>query len=164
LALLDSLEMGRPIQGGLFDAEYQAAWLLRSWAGFADKLVGASAPLAAESLSFNTYEPRGVVGAIVPWNFPTLNAVYKIGPALAAGNSVVLKPSELSPSSALRLAELALEAGVPEGVLNVIPGLGSTVGAALAGHGDVDMISFTGSTTTGRKIMELAGRSNGKPL
>jgi acyl-CoA reductase-like NAD-dependent aldehyde dehydrogenase len=90
--------------------------------------------------------------------------VYKIGPALAAGNSVVLKPSELSPSSALKLAEYALQAGVPEGVLNVVPGLGSTVGAALALHRDVDLLSFTGSTVTGRKIMELCGRSNGKPL
>jgi acyl-CoA reductase-like NAD-dependent aldehyde dehydrogenase len=115
-------------------------------------------------LAFNTYEPRGVVGAIAPWNFPSVNAVIKFGPALAAGNTVVLKPSELSPSSALKLAELAIEAGIPEGVLNVVPGLGSTVGQALAQHTNVDFISFTGSTTTGRKIMELAGRSNGKPV
>jgi acyl-CoA reductase-like NAD-dependent aldehyde dehydrogenase len=164
LALLDTLEMGKPIQASLYDAEHFAAFLLRSWAGFADKLVGESAPLSASALTFNTYEPRGVVGAIAPWNFPTVNAVYKIGPALAAGNTVVLKPSELSPSSALKLAELALEAGVPEGVLNVVPGLGSTVGAALALHPDVSFISFTGSTRTGRTIMEMCGRSNGKPL
>jgi acyl-CoA reductase-like NAD-dependent aldehyde dehydrogenase len=164
LALLDTLEMGKPIQAGLFDAETFAPMLLRSWAGFADKLLGASAPLSSGTLSFNTYEPRGVVGAIIPWNFPSVNAVYKFGPALAAGNTIVLKPSELSPSSALKLAELALEAGVPEGVLNVVPGLGSTVGSALALHPDVNMLSFTGSTVTGRKIMELCGRSNGKPL
>jgi acyl-CoA reductase-like NAD-dependent aldehyde dehydrogenase len=164
LALLDTLEMGKPIQAALFDAEHLAAPYLRSWAGFADKLFGEVAPLSTTTLTFNSYEPRGVVGAITPWNFPSFNAVYKIGPALAAGNTMVLKPSEASPSSALRIAELALEAGVPEGVLNVVPGLGSTVGAALALHTDVDMLSFTGSTATGRKIMEMSARSNGKPL
>jgi acyl-CoA reductase-like NAD-dependent aldehyde dehydrogenase len=164
LALLDSLEMGKPIRAAMTDAELYAPQLLRSWAGFADKLLGSSAPLVAGTLSFNNYEPRGVIGAVTPWNFPLVNAVLKCGPALAAGNTVVLKPSELAPSSALRLAELALEAGIPEGVLNVVPGVGATVGAALALHPDVDMISFTGSTKTGRRIMELAGRSNGKPL
>lgn len=164
LALLDTLEMGKPIQLALHDAGRIAPMLLRSCAGFVDKLLGASAPLSPWTLSFNTYEPRGVVGAIIPWNFPTANAVIKFAPALAAGNTVVLKPSELSSSSALKLAELALQAGLPEGVLNVVPGLGSTVGAALASHPDVDLLSFTGSTATGRKLMELSGRSNGKPL
>lgn len=138
--------------------------LLRSCAGFADKLLGASALVSSRTLAFNTYEPRGVIAAITPWNFPCVNAVIKFAPALAAGNTVVLKPSELSSASALRLAELALEAGLPPGVLNVVPGLGSTVGVALALHPDVDLLSFTGWTGTGRKIMELAGRSNGKPL
>lgn len=164
LALLDAHEMGKPIQAALGDIEKLAPAVLRSCAGLADKLLGASAPLSAGALSLNTYEPRGVVGAIVPWNFPCVNAVVKLAPALAAGNTIVLKPSELSSSSALRLAELALHAGVPEGVLNVVPGLGSTVGAALALHPDVDLLSFTGSTVTGRKVMEMAGRSNGKPL
>jgi acyl-CoA reductase-like NAD-dependent aldehyde dehydrogenase len=164
IALLDSLEIGKPIQAALFDAEFLAAPYLHAWAGFADKLLGSSAPLSAGTLSFNSYEPRGVVGAIAPWNFPSLNAVYKIGPALAAGNTMVLKPSELSPSSALKLAELALQAGVPEGVLNVVPGLGGTVGSALTQHSGVDMISFTGSTATGRKVMESCARSNGKPV
>jgi len=164
LALLDALEVGKPISAALFDVERFAADRLRSWAGFADKLVGASAPMVSATMSLNVYEPRGVVGAIIPWNFPTVNAVYKLGPALAAGNTVVLKPSELSPSSALKLAELAVEAGVPAGVLNVVPGLGATVGAALASHPDVDFLSFTGSTVTGRKIMELSARSSGKPL
>jgi len=164
LALLDTLEMGKPIQAALYDVEQMAPTLLRSWAGFADKLGGNCAPLDSKTISLNTYEPRGVVGAITPWNFPCVNAIFKIGPALAAGNTVVLKPSELSASSALKLAELAIQAGVPEGVLNVVPGLGSTVGAALALHPDVNMLSFTGSTTTGRKIMELSGRSNGKPI
>jgi len=164
LALLDCLEMGKPIQAALYDVEHLAALYLRTWASFADKLVGSCAPLNAGAMSFNTYEPRGVVGAITAWNFPLLNAVYKIGPALAAGNTVVLKPSELTPSSALRLAELAVEAGVPAGVLNVVPGTGSTVGAALGLHPDVDLLSFTGSTVTGRRIMELSAHSNGKPL
>jgi acyl-CoA reductase-like NAD-dependent aldehyde dehydrogenase len=164
LALLDTVEMGKPIHAALSDAQHLAAQRLRSWAGFADKLRGASAPLSAGTMALNTFEPRGVIGAITAWNFPSLNAVYKFGPALAAGNTMVLKPSELSPSSALMLAELAVQAGVPEGVLNVVPGLGSTVGIALALHPDVDLLSFTGSSATGRKIMELAGRSNGKPL
>lgn len=164
LALLDTQEVGKPIQAALYDVETLAPMLLRSCAGFADKLLGASAPLSAGTLSLNTYEPRGVVGAIVPWNFPCVNAVVKLAPALAAGNTMVLKPSELSSSSALKLAELALHAGLPDGVLNVVPGLGSTVGAALALHPDVNLLSFTGSTVTGRKVMEMAGRSNGKPL
>lgn len=164
LALLDTLEMGKPIQAALNEVTHLAAGLLRSYAGFCDKLLGVSAPFSKDSLAFSTYEPRGVVGAIIPWNFPVANAALKLGPALAAGNSVVLKPSEVASSSALKMAELALSAGVPEGVLNVVPGLGSTVGTALATHMDVDLLSFTGSTATGRRIMELAGRSNGKPL
>jgi len=164
IALLDTLEMGKPIAASIYDAQTFAPFFLRSCAGFADKLVGESAPLQHSTVAFNTYEPRGVVGAIVPWNFPIVNAVIKVAPALAAGNTVVLKPSELTPSSALKLAELAMEAGVPAGVLNVVPGLGATVGAALAMHSDVDLITFTGSTATGRRIMELSGRSTGKPL
>ena len=152
IALLDSLEMGKPISAALYDAETFAPQFMRTVAGFADKLFGFSAPLQSGTLCFNTYEPRGVVGAITPWNFPVVNAVIKLAPALAAGNTVVLKPSELSPSSALKLAELALEAGLPEGVLNVVPGQGATVGAALAAHRDVNMLSFTGSTATGRKV------------
>lgn len=164
LALLDSLEMGKPIQAALHDAERFAPRVLRTFAGLTERLHGESAPLGTATLAINTYEPRGVIGAITPWNFPTVNAVVKLAPALAAGNAVVLKPSELASSSALRIAELALQAGVPEGVLNVVPGLGSTVGVALAAHMDVDLLSFTGSTATGRRIIELSGRSNGKPL
>jgi len=164
IAILDCLEMGKPIKAALFDAEVIAPTLLRSWIGAIDKLTGEAAPLSVGSIAFNTYEPRGVVGAIAPWNFPSVNAVLKVGPALAAGNSVVLKPSELSCGSALKLAELAVIAGIPEGVFNVVPGTGASAGAALALHSDIDLLSFTGSTVTGRKIMELAGRSNGKPL
>jgi acyl-CoA reductase-like NAD-dependent aldehyde dehydrogenase len=163
LALLDTLEMGKPLTQSLFDAEQFAAPLLRTWAGFADKLYGMSAPMIGGVAAFNVFEPRGVVGAITPWNFPSVNAVYKIAPALSAGNCLVVKPSELASGSTLKIAELAVEAGVPEGVLNVVPGLGTTVGAALAAHRDVNLVSFTGSTVTGRKIMELAARSNGKP-
>jgi gamma-glutamyl-gamma-aminobutyraldehyde dehydrogenase len=102
----------------------------------------------------------GVIGVIVPWNYPMIMAAWKLGPALAAGNSVVLKPSEKSPLTALRMAELALEAGLPEGVFNVVPGFGHEAGEALALHGDVDAIGFTGSTRVGRKMLEYAGRSN----
>jgi acyl-CoA reductase-like NAD-dependent aldehyde dehydrogenase len=164
LALLDTLEMGKPIRAAREDAERFAPLFLRSAAGFTDKLCGESAPSKGGEVYFNAYEPRGVVGLITPWNYPVVNVAIKLAPALAAGNSVVVKPSELAASSALRLAELALEAGVPEGVLNVVPGLGTTVGAALSLHPDVDLVSFTGSTATGRKVMEMAGRSNGKPV
>jgi len=164
IALLDTLEMGKPICASLQDAESFAPSRIRGYARLAESLLGVSAPIGVATLALNTYEPRGVVGAITPWNFPIVNAVIKVAPALIAGNSVVLKPSELTPSSALKLAELALEAGVPEGVFNVVPGLGSTVGAALALHSQVDLLSFTGSTATGRKLLELSGQSNGKPL
>jgi gamma-glutamyl-gamma-aminobutyraldehyde dehydrogenase/4-guanidinobutyraldehyde dehydrogenase/NAD-dependent aldehyde dehydrogenase len=107
-----------------------------------------------------TREPIGVVAAIVPWNYPMLMAAWKIAPALATGNSVVLKPSEKSPLSALRLGELALEAGIPDGVFNIVPGLGTEAGAALALHNDVDCIAFTGSTRVGKQILQYAGQSN----
>ncbi len=164
IALLDSLEIGKPISAALSDVSSFAAGIMRETAELTDKLYGSTAPMSASNLSFNVYEPRGVIGAIVPWNFPVVNAVIKIAPALAVGNSVVLKPSEISSSSALKLAELAIEAGIPAGVFNVVPGLGHTVGAALATHPDVDLLTFTGSTNTGRLLMTLAGQSNGKPL
>ena len=164
IALLDTLEVGKPISAALSDVSNFAAGIMRETAELADKLYGNTAPMSGSNLSFNIYEPRGVVGAIVPWNFPVVNAVIKIAPALAVGNSVVLKPSEISSGSALKLAELAIEAGIPKGVFNVVPGLGHTVGAALASHADVDMLTFTGSTSTGRLLMKLAGQSNGKPL
>lgn len=164
LGLLDCLEMGKPICAAISDARHFAAAVLRSAAGFADKLQGSVAPQLPRSMAFNVYQPRGVVGAITPWNFPIVSAAIKIGPALAAGNCMVLKPSEIACSSALRLAELAVEAGLPEGVLNVVPGFGRTIGSALAAHTDVDLISFTGSDITGHQVMELCARSNGKPM
>jgi 4-guanidinobutyraldehyde dehydrogenase/NAD-dependent aldehyde dehydrogenase len=120
------------------------------------------APTGSDTLALITREPMGVVGAVVPWNFPLLMAAWKIGPVLAAGNSLVLKPSEKSPLTALRVAQLAVEAGIPEGVLNVVPGFGQTAGKALALHMDVDCITFTGSTATGRLVMQYAGQSNMK--
>lgn len=164
LAILDTLEIGKPISAALSDVSSFAAGIMRTTAELTDKIYGNVASMSDSNLVFNVYEPRGVIGAIVPWNFPVVNAVIKIAPALAAGNCVVLKPSEISPSSALKLAELAVEAGIPSGVFNVVPGLGHTVGAALASHPRVDLLTFTGSTNTGRLLMTHAGQSNGKPL
>src|SRR5690606_27251974 len=113
-------------------------------------------------LGMITREPLGVVAAIVPWNFPLLMATWKLAPALAMGNSVILKPSEKSPLSALRLAELAIEAGLPHGVFNVLPGFGQTAGEPLALHMDVDGLVFTGSTAVGKHLLQCAGRSNMK--
>ena len=125
-----------------------------------DKIYDEIAPTGPNALALITREPMGVIGAVVPWNYPMIMAAWKLGPALAAGNSVVLKPSEKSPLTALRLAELAVEAGLPEGVFNVVPGHGHEAGEALALHMDVDAIGFTGSTRVGRKMLEYAGRSN----
>jgi len=164
LALFDSLEMGKPISLSLFEVLNFAIPFAQYFAEATDKFYGRTALTGDGVLAYNFPEPRGVVGAIVPWNFPVVNAVIKLFPALAAGNSVVLKPSEFSSGSALRLAELAMEAGIPEGTFNVVPGLGPTVGEALARHENVDLITFTGSTATGKRLMELSGLSNGKPL
>ena len=131
------------------------------WFGEAiDKVYDEIAPTADNTLAMITREPIGVVGAIVPWNYPILMACWKIAPALASGNSVVLKPSEKSPLTALRLGDLALEAGIPAGVLNIIPGFGEQTGTPLAMHMDVDCIAFTGSTGVGKKIQIMAGQSN----
>jgi len=160
LALLETLDVGKPISDSLKIDIPAAVRCLRWYAEAIDKVYDQVAPTGPEALALITREPLGVVGAIVPWNFPLLMAAWKIAPILAAGNSLVLKPSEKSPLSALRAAELALEAGIPPGVLNVVPGLGPTAGKALALHMDVDCIAFTGSTGTGRAIMQYAGQSN----
>jgi len=162
LALYDTLEMGKPISAALGDAS-AAAHVFRYFAEFADK-AGATVAMAPPGLTqYGRREPRGIVAAIVAWNYPLLNAAMKVAPALAAGNSVILKPSELSSLSVLRLAEIALEAGVPEGVFNVVPGLGRTVGAALARHPKIHFVAFTGSSATGRQLMALAAPTL-KPL
>jgi 4-guanidinobutyraldehyde dehydrogenase/NAD-dependent aldehyde dehydrogenase len=160
LALLDTLDMGKPIKYSQSVDVAGAANCIRWYGEAIDKVYGEIAPTPANSLALITREPVGVVGAIVPWNYPMLMASWKIAPALAAGNSVVLKPSEKSPLTALRLADLALEAGIPPGVFNVLPGYGNEAGSALALHMDVDCIAFTGSTRVGKQIMQMAGQSN----
>lgn len=160
LALLETLDMGKPIRYSR-SVDVQLAQNCIRWYGEAiDKLYDQVAPTPEDSLALVTREPVGVVAAIIPWNYPMLMAAWKIGPALAAGNSLVLKPSEKAPLSALRLAELALEAGVPAGVFNVLPGYGDEAGRALGLHMDVDCIAFTGSTRTGKQILQMAGQSN----
>ena len=160
LALLETLDMGKPIGDSLKVDVPGAAHCIRWYAEAIDKVYDEVAPTGPAALATVTREPLGVVGAIVPWNYPLLMAAWKIAPVLAAGNSLVLKPSEKSPLTALKVAELAVEAGIPEGVLNVVPGFGQTAGKALALHMDVDCIAFTGSTATGRSIMQYAGQSN----
>src|SRR5256884_1622899 len=160
LALLETLDMGKPISDSLKVDIPGAARCLQWYAEAIDKVYDEVAPTGPKALALITREPMGVVVAIVPWNYPLLMAAWKIAPILATGNSLVLKPSEKSPLTALRVAELAVEAGVPAGVLNVVPGFGHTAGKALALHMDVDCIAFTGSTATGRMIMQYAGQSN----
>jgi len=160
LALLETLDVGKPIRDSLA-VDIPATIRCLRWYGEAiDKIYDQVAPTAPDALALITREPVGVVGAIVPWNFPMIMAAWKIAPVLAAGNSLVLKPSEKSPLTAIRLAELALEAGLPPGVFNVLPGFGNTAGKALALHMDVDCIAFTGSTATGKAVMADAARSN----
>ncbi|HTD11517.1 MAG TPA: aldehyde dehydrogenase [Steroidobacteraceae bacterium] len=164
LALLETLDMGKPINDSLKVDVPGAARCIRWYAEAIDKVYDQVAPTGSDALALITREPMGVVGAIVPWNFPLLMAAWKFAPILAAGNSLVLKPSEKSPLTAIKVAELAVEAGIPPGVLNVVPGLGQTAGKALALHMDVDCIAFTGSTATGKQIMQYAGQSNLKRL
>jgi gamma-glutamyl-gamma-aminobutyraldehyde dehydrogenase/4-guanidinobutyraldehyde dehydrogenase/NAD-dependent aldehyde dehydrogenase len=127
-------------------------------------VYGEIAPTAPNALGLITREPLGVVAAVVPWNFPLLLASWKFAPALAAGNSVILKPAEQSPLTALRIAEIAAEAGIPEGVFNVVPGFGEKAGQAIGLHMDIDAVSFTGSTEIGKRFLEYAGRSNMKAV
>lgn len=164
LALLDSLNMGKPVMDAWSIDVPGAAGVFRWYAEAVDKRYDEVAPTAPGSLATITREPVGVVAAVVPWNFPLDMAAWKLAPALAAGNSVVLKPAEQSPFSALRLAELALEAGLPAGVLNVVPGLGETAGRALGLHMDVDCLAFTGSTEVGKFFMGYSAQSNLKQV
>jgi 4-guanidinobutyraldehyde dehydrogenase/NAD-dependent aldehyde dehydrogenase len=162
LALLETLDMGKPISDSLAVDIPSTVRCITWYAEAIDKLYDEVAPTGPDALALITREPAGVVGAIVPWNFPLIMAAWKIGPALAAGNSFILKPSEKSPLTAIRIAALASEAGIPDGVFNVLPGYGHTAGQALALHMDVDCIGFTGSTRTGKRMLEYAGRSNMK--
>jgi len=162
LALLETLDMGKPIDDALH-VDMAATVRCMTWTGEAiDKVYDEIAPTGPDELGLVTREPLGVIAAIVPWNFPLLMATWKIAPALAMGNSVILKPSEKSPLTAIRVAELAIEAGIPAGVFNVLPGFGKGAGEPLALHMDVDGIVFTGSTAVGKHLLQCAGRSNMK--
>ncbi|WP_417614074.1 aldehyde dehydrogenase family protein [Oceanisphaera sp.] len=162
LALLETLDTGKPIRHSLRDDIPGAARALRWYGEAIDKVYGEIAPTAHNALALISKEPVGVVAAIVPWNFPLLLTCWKLGPALAAGNSVILKPSEKSPLTAIRLGALANEAGLPKGALQILPGLGTEAGEALALHNDVDCLTFTGSTGVGKRLLEYAGQSNMK--
>ena len=164
LALLDSLDAGKLISDTTSIDVPGSAAILQWYAEAVDKVYGEIAPTGAGDLALVSREPLGVVGAVVPWNYPLETAVWKLAPALAAGNSVVLKPAEESPLSALRLAELAAEAGLPDGVLNVVPGSGLVAGQALGRHPDVDVLAFTGSTAVGKLFQTYAGESNMKQV
>lgn len=162
LALLETLDMGKPISDSLNIDVSSAANAIR-WSGEAiDKIYDEVAATAHDELGLVTREPVGVVAAIVPWNFPLLMTCWKLGPALSTGNSIILKPSEKSPLAGIRIAQLAIEAGIPAGVFNVLPGFGHTVGKALALHMDVDTLVFTGSTKIAKQLMIYAGESNMK--
>jgi len=162
LALLETLDMGKPISDSLAVDVPSSARCIAWYAEAVDKVYDEVAPTGHDALALITREPIGVVAAIVPWNFPLIMAAWKIGPALAAGNSLILKPSEKSPLTAIRIAALAAEAGIPDGVFNVLPGFGHTAGQALALHMDVDCIGFTGSTRTGKLMLQYSGQSNMK--
>ncbi|WJN59792.1 aldehyde dehydrogenase [Pseudomonas sp. SO81] len=162
LALLETLDMGKPISDSL-NVDVPAASRAIRWSGEAiDKIYDEVAATAHDELGLVTREPVGVVAAIVPWNFPLLMTCWKLGPALSTGNSIILKPSEKSPLTGIRIAQLAIEAGIPAGVFNVLPGFGHTVGKALALHMDVDTLVFTGSTKIAKQLMVYAGESNMK--
>ncbi|MDR7305378.1 aldehyde dehydrogenase [Rhodoferax saidenbachensis] len=160
LAATEAWDMGKPVKYARAVDVNSASNCLRWYGEAVDKVYDEIAPTPDTALALITREPVGVVGVIVPWNYPMIMAAWKIAPALAAGNSVVLKPSEKSPLTALRLGDLALEAGIPAGVLNVVPGLGPEAGSPLALHMDVDCIAFTGSTRVGKQIHVMAGQSN----
>jgi acyl-CoA reductase-like NAD-dependent aldehyde dehydrogenase len=161
LDALDAEEMGKPVQLAFGNAS-AAADIVRFHAEAVDKILGDVFSSGETSFIAQTRVPRGVIAGIIPWNFPTINAVLKIAPALATGNCLIVKPSELSSRSSILLCQLALEAGLPAGVLNVIPGLGRTVGRALALHNDIDMLAFTGSTDVGKQMQKLSSESNMK--
>ena len=158
LAMADTLDIGKPIRDNAgFDVP-AGIELFETYAGLTDKITGRSWPLFPESVTFQLREPVGVIGAIVPWNFPFLNAAIKIAPALACGNCVVFKPSELAPHSAMMLARIAERAGLPAGALNIVNGTGAVTGQAMLDHDGLDKIAFTGRLQTGRRIMESCQR------
>lgn len=159
LAYIDCIDNGKPISLAKGDVR-MCIDCIRYYAGWADKLQGKTIPVTAEQFVYTIHEPVGVVGAIIPWNFPLLMFCWKVAPCLAAGNTLVLKPAEQTPLSALRAAQLSVEAGFPPGVLNVIPGYGPTAGAAISEHMDIDKLAFTGSVEVGRIVQMAAAKSN----
>ena len=157
-AQLELLDNGKPLTVARVADIPLAVDMFRYMAGWATKIEGNTIPISmpGQYFAYTLREPIGVVGQIIPWNFPLLMAAWKLGPALAAGCTIVLKPAEQTPLSALRLGELIIEAGFPEGVVNIVPGYGETAGAALAAHDDVDKVAFTGSTEVGKLIVQAA--------
>src|SRR6516165_8971625 len=160
LAALESLDNGKPLRDSLNADLPLTIKCYRYYAGWADKIHGKTIPVEGNFFCYTRHEPIGVVGQIIPWNFPLLMQAWKWGPALATGCTIVLKPAEQTPLTALRVAALAQDAGFPDGVVNIVPGYGPTAGAALSSHMDVDKVAFTGEYITGQIIMEAAAKSN----
>ena len=160
LARLEALDNGKPYKVAKAADLPLTIACYRYYAGWADKVQGKTIPVNGNYFCYTRHEPVGVVGQIIPWNFPLLMQAWKLGPALATGNTVVMKPAEQTPLTALRVGELIVEAGFPEGVVNLLPGYGPTAGAAIARHTDVDKVAFTGSTEVGHLIMEASAKSN----
>src|SRR5881296_1705838 len=160
LAQLEALDNGKPYSVARAADLPLTIACYRYYAGWADKLQGKTIPVTGRYFTYTKHEPVGVVGQIIPWNFPLLMQAWKLGPALATGCTVVMKPAEQTPLTALRVGELILEAGFPEGVVNLLPGYGPTAGAAIARHMDVDKVAFTGSTEVGHLIMKNAAETN----
>ncbi|XP_059155330.1 aldehyde dehydrogenase, mitochondrial-like [Physella acuta] len=159
LASLESLDNGKPRSEAVVDVSMTID-LYQYYAGWCDKICGKTIPVDGNFFTYTRHEPIGVCGGIIPWNYPLLMMAWKVGPAIACGNTCVLKPSELTPLSALYCAQLFKEAGFPPGVLNIVPGYGDTAGSAITHHMDIDKVAFTGSTETGRKVMTAAAQSN----
>ncbi|MBC7203950.1 MAG: aldehyde dehydrogenase family protein [Pusillimonas sp.] len=156
LARLETMDTGHPIRDTRFLDVPRTAGTFRYFGGMADKFQGEQIPVEAGFLNYTLREPVGVVGQVVPWNFPLMFTSWKMGPALAAGNSIVLKPAEITPLTTLKIAELMSEAGMPDGVVNIVPGLGSVAGQYIAEHERIAKIAFTGSTATGRRIVQAS--------
>jgi len=160
LASLESLDNGKPVSVAKAVDVAATVACYRYFAGWADKVQGKTIPIDGDFFCYTRHEPVGVVGQIIPWNFPMLMQAWKLAPALSTGNTVVMKPAEQTPLSALRIGELIVEAGFPAGVVTLLPGFGPTAGAAIASHMGVDKVAFTGSTEVGHLIMEAAAKSN----
>lgn len=163
IANIESLDNGKPFNMAKMDV-YFCSMLLRYYAGFADKIHGRTVPSDGNLFSYVRKEPIGVVGQIIPWNYPALMVIFKLAPVLATGCVTVLKPAEQTPLSALYIASLVKEAGIPTGVVNMVTGYGPTAGAAISMHPDIRKVAFTGSTEVGKLIMEAAAKSNLKKV